>query len=180
MHDVLEGPGGEQGGHEEAPYTMPVTVTLSILAVLVAVTTLFGHRTSKEELLLQSQLSDQWSFYQAKNIRMMERQIGADELATFTAADKEKAATLSEKYRKEAERYEKEKEEASEKAKEIEAERNLAGRRGDRYEGAEVLLEMALIICSFTMLTRNRGFWFAGSALALVGIAIAVSGYLLK
>jgi len=33
---------------------MPVAVTLSILAVLVAIATLLGHRASTEELILQS------------------------------------------------------------------------------------------------------------------------------
>jgi len=77
MHDVLEGH-GEHGGYGAGPDMMPATITLSILAVLVAITTLMGHRASKEELLLQNQESDQWNYYQAKNQRMMARRIGAD------------------------------------------------------------------------------------------------------
>lgn len=178
MHEVLEGHGGHEG-HDGNPMAIPVTVTLSILAVLVALVTMLGHRASKEQLLLQNQLSDQWSYYQAKNIRLIERQIGADELGTFTAVDKEKAEALREKYQKEAERYEKEKDEASDKAKEIEKERNLAGRQAERYEGGEVLLEIALIICSFTLLTKKKLFWMAGSVIGVAGILVALSGFLL-
>jgi uncharacterized protein DUF4337 len=52
-------------------------------------------------------------------------------------------------------------------------------RRGDRYEFSEVLLEIALILTSFTLITKKRFFWFAGSLLGLVGIAVALSGFLL-
>lgn len=178
MHEMLEGHGGHEG-HAESTFTLPVTVTLSILAVLVAMTTLMGHRASKEELLLQNQLSDQWSYYQAKNLRAHERQIGADELGVFMPVDKEKAEALKEKYLKEFERYEKDKDAASEKAKELEKERDLVGRRGDRYEVGEVLLEMALILASFTLLTNKKLFWYAGSLLGLVGFGVALSGFLL-
>ena len=61
MHEVLEGH-EEHGGHEDSPLTIPVSVTLSILAVLVAIATLFGHRSAKEELLLQTQETDQWAY----------------------------------------------------------------------------------------------------------------------
>ena len=178
MHEVLEGHGGHEG-HEESPFTLPVTVTLSILAVLVAISTLMGHRASKEALLLQNQESDQWNYYQAKNQRMIARQIGADELALLMPVDKEKAEAVRKKYEEEAERYENEKEEASDKAKELNKERALVERRGDRYEAGEVILEIALIICSFTLLTKRKVFWFGGMILGAVGIVTACSGFLL-
>ena len=51
------------------PTLVPVTLTMAILAVLVAVVTLVGHRAHTEEVVLQAKSSDQWAFYQAKNIR---------------------------------------------------------------------------------------------------------------
>jgi len=47
------------GEHGENPLVIPVSLTMSILAVLVAVATLFGHRAHTEELLLQAQATDQ-------------------------------------------------------------------------------------------------------------------------
>jgi len=41
-------------GHQDYRYTLPVSLTISILAVLVAGATLLGHRAHTEELLLQS------------------------------------------------------------------------------------------------------------------------------
>ena len=178
MHDVLEGH-GEHGGYGAGPDMMPATITLSILAVLVAITTLMGHRASKEELLLQNQESDQWNYYQAKNQRMMARRIGADELGLLMPVDKEKAEAVRQKYEEEAARYDKEKEEASNKAMALQKERLLVETRGDRYEAGEVILEIALIICSFTLLTKKKAFWYAGMVLGAVGISSALSGLLL-
>jgi hypothetical protein len=179
MHEVLEGHEGH-GGHEESAFTIPVSVTLSILAVLVAIATLLGHRAAKEELLLQTQEADQWAFFQAKNSGLHGMQIGADMLGTFTTVDREKAEQLREKYLKEADRYSQEKAEAKEKAEDLQKERAVIARRGDRYEVSEVLLEIALILTSFTLITKKKFFWLVGTFLGLVGIALTLSGFLLR
>jgi hypothetical protein len=124
--------------------------------------------------------TDQWALFQAKNIRLHEMQGFADLLATLSPVDREKAEALREKYLKETERYEKEKDEASEQAKELEKERELSGRRADRYEAGEVILEIALIICSLTLLTKNRVFWLSGIALGLIGLGTTLSGFLIR
>ena len=157
-----------------------MAVTLSILAVLVAIATLLGHRGSTEELMLQTKASDQWALFQAKNIRLHEMQSFADVLGTLAPVDKEKAEALRERYLREAERYEKEKDEAAERARELEKERELVSRRTDRYEAGEVILEIALIICSLTLLTKKRFFWVSGIALGLVGVCVALSGFLIR
>lgn len=176
MHEVMEPP--EEGG-ESSPLTLPVSVTVAIFAVLVAMVTLVGHRASTEEILLQAQANDQWAYYQAKNSRSHEMQGVADLLGTFAPVDKEKAEALREKYIKESERYEKEREEAGEKAKDLEKEKALIGRRENRFDAGEVLLEIALIICSLTLLTKKRVFWVASIGVGIVGIVVALSGFLL-
>ena len=169
MHEALEG----HGGHGESPVTLPVTVTLSVLAVLVALVTLLGHRAHTEELLLQAKASDQWAYFQAKNIRLRETQSVADILGALSPADKEKTEALHEKYLKEVERYEKEKDQIGEQGKDFEKERDMVQRRADRYDAGEVFLEIGLIICSFTLLTKKKVFWFSGMLLGLVGLAVA-------
>ncbi len=179
MHEVMEA--HESGEHHgDNPMMMPVAVTLSILAVLVAIATLLGHRAATEELILQTKATDQWALFQAKNIRLHEMQSVADMLETFTPVEKEKAAALREKYLAEVERYNKDKEEASAEAKKLEAERDLMGRREDRYDAGEVILEIALIVCSLTLLTKKRLFWVSGVVLGLVGLVVTGSGFLLR
>jgi Domain of unknown function (DUF4337) len=167
--------------HEEHdnPFLIPVSVTISVLAVLVAAVTLMGHRAHTEELLLQAQASDQWNFYQAKNIRLHEMQSVADMLETLAPQDKEKATAMGEKYKKEVERYEGDKDEISDKAKELEKERDFVSRRADRFDGGEGLIEVGLVICSITLLTKRRIFWIAGMLLAAAGVSFALTGFLL-
>jgi len=178
MHEVIEAHEAHES-RDDNPLMLPVAVTLAILAVLVAIATLLGHRAGTEEIILQTKAADQWALFQAKNIRLHEMQSVADLLGTFSPVDKEKAQALREKYMKEADRYEKEKEGVTEQARELERERDLAGRRADRYETGEVILEIALIICSLTLLTKKRIFWLSGIALGLIGLCTALSGLLL-
>ena len=95
MHEVMEAHEAP-GSHEDSRLTLPVAVTLSILAVLVAIATLLGHRASTEEIILQTKASDQWALFQAKNIRLHEMQGFADLLGTLSPADKEKTEALRE------------------------------------------------------------------------------------
>ena len=121
-----------------------VSLTMAVLAVLVAVVSLLGHRAHTEEVVLQAKSSDQWAFYQAKNIRQHE-----DEL--FVATNNSGAAAdVREKYSQEA----------------------------DRYDLAEVFLEIGLVITSITLLSGRRIFWHLGIVLSVVGLVVAVMGAL--
>jgi len=177
MHEIMEA--HEARSLEDSRLTLPVAVTLSILAVLVAIATLLGHRASTEEIILQTKATDQWALFQAKNIRLHEMQGFADLLGTLSPVDKEKTEALREKYLKETGRYEQEKDEVSEQAKELEKERESSSRRADRYEAGEVILEIALISCSLTLLTKKRIFWLSGIALGLIGLGTTLSGFLI-
>ncbi|MGB7848986.1 MAG: DUF4337 domain-containing protein [Candidatus Acidiferrum sp.] len=177
MHEVMEVP--EAHGHnEEYPLTIPVAVTMSILAVLVAVATLLGHRASVEEMILQTKATDQWAYFQAKKNSLHQMTAYADMFGTFTPVDKEKAAISREKYMREGERYEKETDEIGEQARELEKERDLAGHREDRFDAGEVILEIGLIICSLTLLTKKKLFWLSGIALGVAGFFVMLSGFL--
>jgi len=165
--------------HEDHPLVLPVSITISIMAVLVAGATLLGHRAHTEELLRQSQATDQWAYYQAKNGRYHGMQTTADVIETMIPRDKDKAEVLLKKYEKEIERYDGDKEDISEKAKELEKERDLVSRRADRFDGGEALLEIGLVICSITLLTKRKGFWIGGVLIGALGIMLAATGFFL-
>ena len=173
MHEGLEG----HEAHPAEPWTLPVAVTMSILTVLVAMATLLAHRAATEKLLLQTKATDQWAFYQAKNIRLHEMQSVVDMLGALAPADKQKATALQEKYKKEVERYQDDKDEISDKAKELEAESAHISNREDRFDAAEVILEIGLIICSLTLITRKMAFWYSGITLGVVGFLVAITGF---
>jgi Domain of unknown function (DUF4337) len=176
MHEI-EGHGGH-ADHGNNPLVIPVSITISILAVLVAAVTLLGHRAHTEELLLQARASDQWAYYQAKNIRLRELQSFADLLGVVATQDKDKAAEIRETYAKEVERYGGDKEDISKEAKEFEKERDLYQKRADHFDAGEGILEFALIICSLTLLTNKKLFWFSGIIIGAAGVIVALTGFL--
>lgn len=59
----------EQAEHAHHTGQKAIGLTTAITAVLLAVATLLGHRAHTEEVVLQSKVNDQWSFYQAKHQR---------------------------------------------------------------------------------------------------------------
>jgi hypothetical protein len=157
------------------PSLAPVSLTMAVLAVLVAVASLLGHRAHTEEVVLQAKASDQWSYYQAKNIREHQDELFADFSAAVTSKDDGQMAKFRDKSSQEADRYKKEKDEIQDQAHELEREVGTERNRADRYDLAEVFLEIGLVITSITLLSGRRLFWHAGMVLSVVGLALAVA-----
>ena len=155
----------------------PVTITMAILAVLVATVSLLGHRAHTEELLHQTEATDQWAYYQAKDIRRHNYELFLDELSVFTMQNGEQVEKVKEKYAKEVEKYRDQQKDIEAEAKKEQDAVKHEGKRADCFDLGEVMLEAALVICSITLLTRNKLFWGIGVVLALIGIAIASAGF---
>lgn len=162
---------------KEDPSLAPISVTMAILAVLVAVVTLLGHRAHTEEVVLQAKASDQWAYYQAKNIRRHEDEIFSDQASVETTTDAAALAKLREKYSSEAARYKDDQKAIEDKAREMEAEVATERNRADRYDLAEVFLEVGLVITSITLLSGRRFFWLLGILLGVIGIVLAGTGF---
>jgi len=159
------------------PTLAPISVTMAILAVLVAVVTLLGHRAHTEEVVMQAKASDQWAYYQAKNIRRHEDEIVSDMSSVQATTDAAALGKVREKYSSEAARYKDDQKEIEEKAKEMEAEVASERNRADRFDLAEVFLEVGLVITSITLLSGRRFFWMMGILLGLIGIVVAATGF---
>lgn len=177
MSEGIELPEGY--GHEDHPLILPVSITVSIMAVLVAGASLLGHRAHTEELLHQSQAASRWEQYQAKTVRLHQSQGFSDMAKLGAPMNKEEGEELKKKYGNEIEHYESDKEDVTREAKDLENERDLDGRRADRFDGGEALLEVGLVICSVTLLTKRKRFWFSGMLIGAAGIALALTGFLL-
>jgi Domain of unknown function (DUF4337) len=175
VHELQEH--AEHARHD--PSLAPISLTMAVLAVLVATVSLLGHRSHTEEVVLQNKVSDQWAFYQAKNIRRHTDELFADITSVVTTKDDAKTSALREKYTAEASRYRDEQKDLDAEAHKLEQETDHARRRGDRYDLAEVFLEIALVITSITLLSGRRVFWHLGIVLGIVGIVVAATGALI-
>jgi len=166
-------------GSEDHPLILPVSITISIMAVLVAGASLLGHRAHTEGLRLETQAASRWTQYQAKSVRLHEAQGFSDVVRLVAPLNKELGEKLKEKYAKEVEHYEGDKVDISKEAKNLEDERDLTVRQADRFDGGEALLEIGLVICSITLLTKRKGFWLGGVLIGAMGIALAATGFFL-
>ncbi len=164
----------------EHPDLAPVSITMAVLAVLVATVSLVGHRTHTEEVILQNKVTDQWAYFQAKKSRQHTDELFADLAGVVAAKDAEAAAKMQEKARGEADRYKEDQKELEKKGHELEEEFALTHRTADRFDLGEVFLEVALVITSITLLSRRRIYWHLGMLIAVVGCLAAGSAWLLK
>jgi hypothetical protein len=164
----------------EHPDLAPVTLTMAVLAVLVAAVSLLGHRTHTEEVILQNKVTDQWAYYQAKNIRRHNDELFADLTTIVTSKDAEAAAKLHEKYRAEADRYKDDQKELDAKARELEKDADHTRSKADRFDLGEVFLEIALVITSITLLSGRRIFWHLGLLMGTAGIVVAASAWIVR
>jgi hypothetical protein len=175
-HELIE-------DHEQAPHDeslRPIAFAMSILAVLVAITTLFGHRAATEAVLAQARASDQWNEYQAKRIRQHEATLSADLLSTLPLADQSAAAGLKAKYQKNIDQWAAELEEEAGQARGFEGEVRRAERQADRFDLGEALLEIGLVITSIAFLTRQRFYSLLGGAFGAAGVVAAAMALLLR
>lgn len=157
------------------PSMAPVSLTMAVLAVLVAVAALLGHRAHTEEVILQNKATDQWAYYQAKNIRRHTDELFADLASVIATTDSQKAAQLRQKYEAEAQSYRDQQEDIEAEARNLEQETNRERDRANRYDLGEVFLEIGLVVTSITLLSGRRIFWRAGIVLGIVGIVVSAT-----
>ena len=150
-----------------------VGITMALVAVLIAIITMLGHRTHTEELVLQTRATDQWAYYQAKNNRS--QMYAADaQLASLLG---EKAASKAADFTKMAEDQKKGAEGVRHEAERLESETERTAHKATFFDLSEVLLEVSIVLCSITLLTFTSAFWklsFLSTATGLVLAGIAI------
>jgi len=167
----------EHAAHGAADGRMaPVTLSMAVLAVLVAVVSLMGSRIHADEMLAQTRATDQWSEYQAQVIRERSYQVFLDQMSVFPVQDSSQAEQLKEKYSNEVNRYDGQTKAIQTQAYVTEADVKALEHRSNYFDFAEVLLEAGIVICSITLLTERRHYWYFGLFSAALGTVIAVIG----
>jgi hypothetical protein len=165
----------EKGGESAL---RPVAFTMSVLAVLVAVTTVLGHRTHTEAVIDQNKATDQWNEYQAKKIRSYNTSLASDLLGVVTVGDRVAAEKIQKAYADHQAKWTGDLKEDQEKAEALEQKVEDAERRANRFDLAEAMLEIGLVITSVTLLTRSRIYWYLGFIFSIAGIISVVSAFL--
>jgi hypothetical protein len=168
----------------ETTFGRRAALTTAIYAVVLSIASLGGNNTVKEMLLAQQQSSDQWAFYQAKVIRehqyraqkmLLETQLA--EPSSLKGAERAKVEALATKFAEEEKRYNAEKKDIEKDAKKLELARDVRRERHPYFEFGEVLLQIAIVSASVSILSTSRPmFWFS-LVLAALGAALTLNGF---
>jgi NAD dependent epimerase/dehydratase family enzyme len=166
---------GLEKGVETHQYA--VSFSISVLAVLVALATVLSHRAHTEAVLQQARATDEWNLYQAKKIRQSNIATTSDLLTILAPTNPAAAAKLNE-YKEHTAKWDDDLKEEDEKARDLEADVVTAEHHASRYDSAEALLQIAVVLSSVTLLTRQRIYWLMGLALGAGGVIFAAMGLL--
>lgn len=149
-----------------------ISLAISILAVLVAMVTVIGHRTHTEAVLLQTRAADQWNEYQAQKIRMSNVSVAVDQM-NLQGSLSPAATAKRDEYEHHIQKWTSDLNVEEKKAEEFETEVEHAERRATRYDLGEALLQIAVVLCSITLFTRNHAYFMFGLAVGVIGIAVS-------
>ena len=177
---------------EADTFKQRAAVAIAIFAMVLAVCGLGGGNATKEAINSNIMASDDWNFYQAKNIRQTAVQLAADQIEVVYLADpalpeaaKEALRKKLEQYKATVERYESDpktnegKKELLARAKEREEARDHALKQDPYFDYAEALLQIAIVLISVSIIAALPWLAFFGGALGLVGVLLTINGFLL-
>ena len=168
-------------------FTRRVALTTAIFAVALAITSLGGNHAMKEMLLAQQQSSDQWSFYQAKVLRehlyrsqKVRLEIDLIERGSSMRGQvKERFEGLLKKISEEEARYNAEKKEIEKEAKKLEYERDVNRTKDPYFDYGEVLLQIAIVMASISILSGSRPVYYFAIISACLGALSSLNGFFL-
>lgn len=155
-----------------------IGVLTAVIAVLLGVVTIISHRAHTDAVLYKSTANDKWAYYQAKRIKFHSLELGEDLLNALGASNPAAAQALA-RYTTEKDRYTKESDAAQDDARKTDEKAEAIEKQALRFDFGEGLLEVGMILASLYFISRSKLFPVAGTISALVGVAMALSGYLL-
>ena len=186
---------GSHHGHadhavNDTTFRKRVGLFISVLAVLLAITGTGSTNAMKATINANIERSDAWNFYQARNIRETATKLAEDqlELTLTSRPDLPDAARTAigariDAYRQAIQHYESDptsggKTELKAEAEAAEARRDLAQARGESFEIAEALLQIAIVLASTCILTASRQLLLVSVLFAAGGLFLSANGFL--
>jgi hypothetical protein len=177
-HEMQEFSNQMKEAGEGGESLMNISLAISILAVLVAMVTVVGHRSHTEAVLAQARAGDKWNEYQAQKMRFDQVAVTMDLLSLQPNSNGEAVEAKLAEYKAHQAKWQAQMDEFEEQAHEFEAEVVHAERQATRYDLGEALLQIGVVLCSITLFTRRRLYFLMGLALGLAGVVCAASALL--
>lgn len=188
LHEEIQ----EKAEEKREKWTLYVALSTAFMAVLAAVAGLLAGHHANEALVARVKASDQWNFYQAKNLKQ-EIAVNTDKILLAVLSGKAgaggsnvrnagsadaAAASFEGDHSKDIARYDKEKEEIKKTAEEAEKESEAHLAKHVPLATAVTAFQIAIAISAIAILTRRKVLWVGGLVLTAVGIVFFVLGIL--
>lgn len=167
--DAPKPPAGSRS-EREAKIKDKAGLVINIFALLLAVNTWYGGKLSSTVLNNTISANNQWSWYQAKNVRS----VLYDTAAIQAANPKDRA-----KFEAERDRMEADKKEIAEKAKKLEADRDDAKLRSPWIGYANTAYQLSIVLLSASILAVSMPLFYASFGVAAIGVLLSSQGLLL-
>jgi hypothetical protein len=171
---------GDGEGHGDS-LSRRAALTVAVVAAFLAIATFLGNESVKEAIQGETKVAEQSTHLDVFESQDTQIQI-ADVLVTvFSAADDKGLAATAKAVEKEITKQSKgidaERKRLEESVKEHRTEVADANDKHLRYELAEVLLQIAIVLASVSIIARRSLLLYGGHLVAIAGIVILVLGY---
>ncbi len=181
-HNLESKEEGRHGSKKEGNKHLRAAVTAAILAVLAALGSLLSGHAANEAILLQSQASDQWSYFQAKSIKshLYENDRTLIEAFAQIAGNKSGGDELVKtKLESKIADFEKQKKEVEDKARDLEKESSHEFSEHQLYSLAVASFQIGIVIASVSILVDAGALYACSIVGGAAGIVLLVMGYTL-
>jgi len=145
-------------------------LVINVFALALAVNSWYGGKLSSTVLNNTISANNQWSWYQAKNVRSV-----LYETSAVQATD----PRIRTKFEAERDRMEADKKEIAEKAKKLEAERDEAKKRSPWIGYANTAYQLSIVLLSASILAVSMPLFYASFGVAAVGLILSGQGVFL-
>jgi hypothetical protein len=160
-----------------------LALTTVVFAVCATLATFKGGGYSTQSIMSQSKASDNWAFFQAKNIKEDLYKLQSEKLEMDKIGKDQKTVDLYQNkindYKAKIDKYEKEKIKIKSEAEVLENTRDQAQLHSKNFGISVIFLQITILLSTIAGLLKKKYVWYIGISSGLAGIAYFINGFLL-
>lgn len=161
--------------HESDPLSRTIGILAALIAMLLAVVSIASHRTHTEAVLLKSDANDKWNYYEAQRMKFHNLELGEDILGAMPTSDHIQKSLA--RYTSEKTKYDARAKQSPDEAQQIEKDSTHIESKALKFDFAEGLLEIGVVMMSMFFISKNMLFPIVGGIAAVIGVVLGAIGF---
>lgn len=160
-------------------FEMLVAMTIAVMAVILSWISNHGDDAKTSAIIKTNEATNKWGHFQSKSIKekLVETSLDMVLNSTRPATSGAEESPLIENLQKEARRYRTEKSDVQQEAENLQSEAAINMRINDRCGAGGLMLQVAIVISSVSILARSRSLWLGSVLLAFIGSLVGISSH---